>query len=186
MQHIHQRRSRSQSDLRRYWKVMSLSERFEQTIAAILGMIIAVVILLALWELIRLVVSTILLQQENILVHSVFQKLFGAILTLLIAMEFQHSIIKVIERREHIIQTKIVMLIALLALARKFIIIDTNATSPQMIVALAFAVLALGGVYWLIEQRDVARRDQEAETEIARAAPPTRDEPGPSSHGPPN
>lgn len=173
MWHIHQRHTPRQSDLRRYWKVMSLSERFEQVIAAALGIIIAVVILLALWELIRLVVDTLLLQHQNVLAHSVFQKLFGSILTLLIAMEFQHSIIKVIERREHIIQTKIVMLIALLALARKFIILDTNSTSPTMILALSFGVLVLGSVYWLIEQRDATRRHQEADSRVTRAESPS-------------
>lgn len=171
MQRIHQRRSRHQSDLRRYWRVMSLSERFEQVIATILSVIIAVVILLALWELIRLVIDTLILQHRNVLDHRVFQNLFGAILTLLIAMEFQHSIIKVIERREHIIQTKIVVLIALLALARKFIILDTSATSPKMILALSFGVLVLGGVYWLIEQRDASRREDEADSRVTRAEP---------------
>ncbi|MFP4251415.1 MAG: phosphate-starvation-inducible PsiE family protein [Guyparkeria sp.] len=161
MTRIHQRHTRHISDLRRYWKVMTLSERFEQIIAAILGVIVAVVILLALGELLRLVIETLVLQHQNVLDHSVFQKLFGAILTLLIAMEFQHSIIKVIERREHIIQTKIVVLIGLLALARKFIILDTSSTTPMMLLALSFGVLALGAVYWLIEQRDVIRIDKE-------------------------
>ena len=171
MQDIHKRRVRRQPDLFRYWKVMSLSERFEQLIAAVLSLIIAVVILLALWELIRLVIDTLILQHQNVLDHRVFQRLFGAILTLLIAMEFQHSIIKVIERREHIIQTKIVVLIALLALARKFIILDTTATSPLMIVALSFGVLVLGGVYWLIEQRDAVRRQPELDAKVTRAEP---------------
>lgn len=94
MAHIHLRRTKHMSDLRRYWKVMSLSERFEQVVAAVLGVIVAIVILLALWELLRLVVDTLILQHQNVLDHGVFQKLFGAILTLLIAMEFQHSIIQ--------------------------------------------------------------------------------------------
>jgi hypothetical protein len=42
-------------------------------------------------------------------------------MTLLIAMEFKHSILRVIARKERIIQVKTVLLIALLALARKFI-----------------------------------------------------------------
>ncbi|MBN2873191.1 MAG: phosphate-starvation-inducible PsiE family protein [Halothiobacillaceae bacterium] len=155
---------------------MTLSERFEQLVAALLGAIIAVIILLALWELVRLVVETLLLQHQSVLAHSVFQRLFGAILTLLIAMEFQHSIIKVIERREHIIQTKIVILIALLALARKFIVLDTGATEPTMVFALAFGVLVLGGVYWLIEQRDAARRGEEAETRVTSAEHPETDD----------
>ena len=141
---------------------MTVSERFEQIIAAILGVIVAVVILLALWELLRLVANTLVFQHQNVLDHRVFQRLFGAILTLLIAMEFQHSIIKVIERREHIIQTKIVVLIALLALARKFIILDTSTTTPMMLMALSVGVVALGAVYWMIEQRDAIRVDQEA------------------------
>lgn len=161
MSRIHLRRSRRQSDLRRYWGVMSISERFEQIIATVLGVIIGVVILLALWELLRLVVETLILQHQNVLDHRVFQKLFGAILTLLIAMEFQHSIIKVIERREHIIQTKIVVLIALLALARKFIILDASTTTPMMILSLSGGVLVLGLVYWLIEQRDTIAREDE-------------------------
>jgi len=171
MQRIHKRRARHQPDLFRYWRVMSLSERFEQVVAAILSLIIAVAILLAFWELGRLVVDTLILQHRSVLDHGVFQKLFGAILTLLIAMEFQHSIIKVIERREHIIQTKIVVLIALLALARKFIILDTASTSAQMILALSFGVLVLGGVYWLIEQRDATRRHQESDTRVTRVDP---------------
>ncbi|MFO7582895.1 phosphate-starvation-inducible PsiE family protein [Guyparkeria sp.] len=177
MSRIHLRRSRRQSDLRRYWGVMSISERFEQIIATVLGVIIGVVILLALWELLRLVVETLILQHQNVLDHRVFQKLFGAILTLLIAMEFQHSIIKVIERREHIIQTKIVILIALLALARKFIILDTATTTPLMILALSVGVLVLGVVYWLIEQRDTIRWDREAES--ATNGPPLHDVPSP-------
>ncbi len=161
MSRIHLRQKRRQTDLRRYWGVMSVSERFEQIIATVLGVIIAVVILLALWDLLRLVGETLLLQHRNVLDHGVFQQLFGAILTLLIAMEFQHSIIKVIQRREHIIQTKIVVLIALLALARKFIILDIEATSPTMLLALAVSVVGLGVVYWLIEQRDAVRLEQE-------------------------
>lgn len=58
---IHKRREPKQSDLRRYWSVMSLSERFEQIIATILGAIITLIILLALWELGRLVLHTLLL-----------------------------------------------------------------------------------------------------------------------------
>jgi uncharacterized membrane protein (DUF373 family) len=89
----------------------------------------------------------------NPLDHAVFQTVFGMIMTLLIAMEFKHSIIRVMLRRDHIVQVKTVVLIALLAIARKFIILDPN-IDPERIGALAAALLALGGVYWLMRQRD--------------------------------
>jgi uncharacterized membrane protein (DUF373 family) len=56
-------------------------------------------------------------------------------------------------RRDHIVQVKTVVLVALLAIARKFIILDP-ASAPAEIAALAFALVALGSVYWLMRQRD--------------------------------
>lgn len=56
-------------------------------------------------------------------------------------------------RRNHIVQVKTVLLVALLAIARKFIILDP-ASAPAKIAALAFALIALGSVYWLMRQRD--------------------------------
>jgi hypothetical protein len=66
------------------------------------------------------------------------------IFTVLIALEFNHSIIGVLERKESIVQVETVILIALLALARKFIILDASKTDAMTIIGLAFAVLAWG------------------------------------------
>src|SRR5215208_479025 len=76
--------------------------------------------------------------------HGVFQAIFGMIFTVLIALEFNHSILGVLERKESIVQVKTVVLIALLALARKFIILDATKTEPMTIIGLAAAILALG------------------------------------------
>ena len=78
---------------------------------------------------------------------------FGATMTLLIAMEFKHSIVKVALRKESIIQVKTVILIAILALARKFIILDPD-IDPAKLAALAGMILALGLTYWLMRERD--------------------------------
>ena len=76
------------------------------------------------------------------------------IMTLLIALEFKQSIIRVALRRESIVQVKTVVLIALLALSRKFIVLDSKVTEAQTIAALALATLVLGVVYWLLRERD--------------------------------
>jgi len=47
----------------------------------------------------------------------------GMIMTLPIAMEFKHSIIRAARRRNKIIQVKTIILIALIALSRKFVIL---------------------------------------------------------------
>lgn len=141
--------------LRESWAVMSFYERFEEIIALILSGVIAVIVVISLIQLVRLVFTLLFVDAFNPLDHAVFQTVFGAILTLLIAMEFKHSIIQVALRRGSIIQLKTVVLIALIALARKFVILDPEA-EPARIAALAGATLALGVVYWLIRQRDAA------------------------------
>lgn len=145
--------SRVMDALRLEPRVLGFYERFEQAVAYILSGVISVIIAISMWQLIRAVVVLLVWEALNPLDHAVFQTVFGMIMTLLIAMEFKHSIIRVMLRRDHIVQVKTVVLIALLAIARKFIILDPN-TDPYRIGALAAALLALGGVYWLMRQRD--------------------------------
>jgi uncharacterized membrane protein (DUF373 family) len=70
-----------------------------------------------------------------------------------IAMEFNHRILETMNRFHRIIQVKTVVLIGILALVRKFIIVNIETTSATTIAALAFAVIALGGLYWLMGEK---------------------------------
>ena len=133
---------------------MSLYERFEQIVAIALSLVIAVVIALALVQLLIRVLPLLLRGAIDPLDPEVFQMIFGMVMTLLIALEFKHSIIRVAIRRESIVQVKTVLLISLIALSRKFVILDTADTSAATIAALASATLVLGVVYWLLRERD--------------------------------
>ncbi|WP_240126962.1 phosphate-starvation-inducible PsiE family protein [Thermomonas alba] len=135
------------------WAIMGFYERFEQVIALILSAVIALIIVVSLIQLISIVFTLLLADAFSPLDHKVFQNVFGMIMTLLIAMEFKHSIVRVALRRDSIIQVKTVILIGLIALSRKFVILDPEA-SPGKIAALAGATLALGATYWLLRERD--------------------------------
>ncbi len=146
---------------RREWSAMTFYERFEQLVALVLGLFIAIIIVLSLT---RLMMSTLPLLFGGILdplSPRVFTNLFGMIMTVLIAMEFKHSIIRVALRKDSIIQVKTVILIAMLAIGRKFIILDTTKTGAGTIAALAAALLALGITYWLMRERDDHERERE-------------------------
>ena len=138
---------------RAQWAVMTFYERFEQVIALVLSAVIAVIIVVSLLQLMSIVFTLLILDAFNPLDHKVFQTVFAMIMTLLIAMEFKYSIVRVALRRDSIIQVKTVILIGLIALARKFVILDPEA-SPGKIAALAGATLALGVTYWLLRERD--------------------------------
>ena len=146
--------------LRDQLAIMSFYERFEQVVALVLSAVIAVIIMVSLFQLISIVFTLLVLDAFNpLLDHKVFQSVFGMIMTLLIAMEFKHSIVRVALRRDSIIHVKTVVLIAVIALSRKFVILDSDA-SPAKIAALAGATLALGATYWLLRKRG----DRAAET----------------------
>ena len=140
-------------EMRSQWRLMTVYERFEQVVAITLSGVMSMVIVISLIQLIRLVFTLLVMDALNPLDHKVFQLVFGATMTLLIAMEFKHSIVKVALRKESIIQVKTVILIAILALARKFIILAPD-VDPAKVAALAGTILALGLTYWLMRERD--------------------------------
>ena len=150
-------RTRLFADTRDHWPIMTVYDRFEQIVAVALSLIISIVIVIALYQLARRTLPLVLGGVLDPLDHEMFQSLFGAMMTVLIAMEFKHSIIRVAARSDSIIQVKTVILIAILALGRKFVILDSTATGAATIAALAAATLVLGVVYWLLRERDDRR-----------------------------
>jgi uncharacterized membrane protein (DUF373 family) len=140
--------------LRAQWNVLSHYQRFESFVALVLTFVIALIILIALLRLSTSVVTGLLLGALDPLDHGVFQIVFGEILTLLIALEFNHTLQYVVRREQSIIQTKVVILIALLAVARKLIILDLREIDGSQLLGLAAVTLALAVAYWLMRERD--------------------------------
>ncbi|GIX14716.1 MAG: hypothetical protein KatS3mg118_2675 [Paracoccaceae bacterium] len=114
----------------------------------------------ALWSLLREVVVPLVLGAFDPLDHATFQVVFGMIFTVVIALEFKRSLLVAADRSFGILQVRTIVLIALLAIARKFIILDLGETESAKIAALAGAALALGVVFWLVREQD--RREADA------------------------
>lgn len=127
---------------------------FEHLVANILVLLISFIVLTALYKLGEDVIGLLVSKAFDPLKHETFQAVFGGIMTLLIAMEFKHSILIVTKRQQNIIQVKTVILVSMLALARKFIILDFNTIEATKIAALALALVALGAVYWFMREQD--------------------------------
>jgi uncharacterized membrane protein (DUF373 family) len=128
--------------------------RFEVFVAFVLTIVIGAIILVALVRLIVGVADTLVLRTLNPLQHEVFQRVFGEVMTLLIALEFNHTLRYVVSGERGIIHTKMVLLIALLALARRVIVMELVDLDTAAMGALAALVLALGVSYWLMRERD--------------------------------
>ncbi|PKG49384.1 MULTISPECIES: phosphate-starvation-inducible PsiE family protein [Halomonadaceae] len=133
---------------------MSYYQRFEQIVAIILTLLLSLVVAVALVHLTWRILTLIVLGVVDPANQSVFQVVFGMVMTLLIALEFNHSVLSIAERQNSIVQIKTVLLIALLALVRRFIILDATKIDPMTLLGLSAAILALGAIYWLVREQE--------------------------------
>jgi uncharacterized membrane protein (DUF373 family) len=144
---------------RHRWKLLTFYEKFEHAVIIVLTALIAVVVALAVWNLVlKVAVSVFSGSGFDPTDYAVFQALFGMIFTVIIALEFKRSLLVVAERRHGIVQVRTVILIALLAIVRKLMIIDPSTADAQQVLALAAAILTLGAVFWLVRDQDRRER----------------------------
>lgn len=165
------------------WRLLNFYQRFEQVVAVTVTIVISIVVVFALFGLLKEVFSGLILGRLDPLEHRTFKTIFGMIMTVLIAMEFKHSIIKVAARKESIIKVRTVVMIALMALARKMIILDLDKIQPASLIALAVAIIALGIVLWFLrEPREPAyNKSAHSRNSFGRVMPIKRPFPGPRS-----
>jgi uncharacterized membrane protein (DUF373 family) len=141
--------------VRTEWPGFTVYEKFEYVVSHIVLLILTIVIAIALLRLAQGVYNLLVVNVGTNMDFKIFQTIFGMIMTLLIAMEFRHSILIGIVENRHVLLAKTVVLIAILAIARKFIVIDVKEYDALLLVALGVIVLALGCVYWLIGRTDM-------------------------------
>jgi uncharacterized membrane protein (DUF373 family) len=88
---------------------------------------------------------------------------FGAFMAVLIAIEIFINI--TVYLRHDVIHVKIVMATALMAIARKVIILDFKVVTPDYIFATAALVLAMSIGYWLVVRGAGARTVSKTQVE---------------------
>jgi len=131
-------------------------EWFEQIILGIIVFIMSLVIIYSL------VLATITLADDLVsgigsMETSALKDTFGLILTVIILVEFNHSIVLAIRQRSGAIQVRIVVLITIIVLARKLVLLDYTTASVETLLGLGALALSLGGLYWLISDGERRR-----------------------------
>lgn len=135
--------------LRKEWKELTAHERFEQIVSRVIMLFIEVVIVYSLVlvgiELVKDVIAS-----PDFLGAELLQDVFGSLLTVLILLEFNHSIATSLHNKSGILQARVVVLIAILVVARKIILLDFKTASLESLAGIAGMALALGVLYWLL------------------------------------
>jgi len=139
--------------LKELWPALTLFERFEYIITLIVSLVLALIIVVALLSLLENVYEMGVSQLKGEVNDRMFQITFGMLLTLLIALEFRNSIDAILEGKGLLVQVRIVVLIAIIALARKFLVMDPKDFDSMTVAAYALVTLSLGVVYWLLSKK---------------------------------
>ena len=132
-------------------------EWFEQIILGIIVIIMSLVIIYSLFVAI-ITLSGDLASGIESMETSALKDTFGLILTVIILVEFNHSIVLAIRQRSGAIQVRIVVLITIIVLARKLVLLDYTTASMETLLGLGGLALSLGGLYWLISDGEQRKR----------------------------
>jgi uncharacterized membrane protein (DUF373 family) len=138
--------------LKQAWSRLTTYERFEQIVSRCVMLLISLVIVYSLILVAVTLFSQITLN-ETFPDTTALKDVFGSLLTILILVEFNHSIASALKERSGVVQTRYVVLIAILVIARKVILLDFSTASFQTLVGTAVIALGFGLLYWLLGGR---------------------------------
>ena len=154
--------------LRREGSLYRLYTGFELVVSAVLVISVSLIIVYSL-----AVLAVTLFDEFTAGVHLVevaaLKDTFGLILSILILVEFNHSIALAIRRRSGVLQVRVIILITIIVIARKLILIDYATTRIETWLGLGALSLSLGLLYWLLSHAAARRARSEtvdAENEL--------------------
>lgn len=120
---------------------------FERLIVGSLIFMMIVVILLSTLELGRVLVLDIITPFDHFIDIGELLDVFGFFMLIIIGVELLETIRAYL--KDHEVHVEIVLEVALIAVARKVIIVDVKDYSPTSLLAIAAIVLSLAGGYYL-------------------------------------
>ncbi len=144
------------SGLRKRWREQDYYGSFEQVILRVLLLFLALVT-------VYMVVLVAIRLFEDFQLGAAFmekaalQDAFGSILSVLILLEFNHSIAVAIKEKTGAIQVRIIVFITILVVARKIMVLDFASATLESLLGFAALLLALGALLWLISSADRGR-----------------------------
>ncbi len=140
------------------WRELGFYERLEQITAIFLSVLVSIIVVYACGHIAGDVYKLLILEVD-FAAPDTFRNLFAGVLTVLIALEFNHSIVQVIERKQSIVQVRIVVQIAILVLVRKFILLDLATTEAMILIGLAALIVSLAVMHWVVKIADLPPRE---------------------------
>ena len=114
-------------------------------------MVMTLVVLASIIELVIILYYEIFDSTDDVLFLEIDElfRIFGFFFVILIGFELMETIEMYI--KENVIHAEVVLLVAVIAVARKVILLDLEKYDPVAIIGLGIIIFALGGCYYLIK-----------------------------------
>jgi uncharacterized membrane protein (DUF373 family) len=138
--------------LQRDWKQLLSYEVFERVASRIVMLFIGVIIVYTLILMAMTLFDQIKFSPAYVDTDSL-RDVFGSILSILILIEFNHSIALAIAKRAGILQARPIILITILVIARKVILLDFATAAFEQLIGIGVLAIAFGLLFWLINAR---------------------------------
>ncbi len=120
---------------------------FERTVITALIALMAALIVVLVVELVWTVFREVVARPLALLESGDLLDVFGSFLIVLIALELLETMKAYLD--EHVIHAELVLQVALIAVARKIIVLDVKGLAPPTVLA----IVALAAAYWLEGRR---------------------------------
>lgn len=137
--------------------MMEAIKKFERVIFISLIVMMSLVVLLATIELGWIIIKDIISPPIFLLEINELFEIFGLFMLVLIGIELLETIAKTYPSK-NVNHTKIVMAVAIIAIARKVIILDVEKYSGLALVGIAAIILALSLGYFLVQRKPVTKK----------------------------
>ena len=140
--------------------MIAMIKKFERMLILALVAMMALVVLLATVELGWIIVKDVVSPPVFLLEIEELLEIFGLFMLVLIGIELLETIVKTYlhQSADH---TRIVMAVAIIAVARKVIILDIKDASGLTLLGLAATILALCIGYYLIRSKQSSDEDSQ-------------------------
>jgi uncharacterized membrane protein (DUF373 family) len=125
-------------------------KKFEQVILAALVLMMSIVVLLSTIELGWIILRDIVTPPVILLDIDELLEVFGFFLLVLIGIELLETIKTYFV--EHVIHSEVVIEVAMIAIARKVIILDVKELSSLTLLGIAAIIITLAVAYWLVKR----------------------------------
>ena len=134
-------------------KVLEFIEKFEKFFYGALIVMLMIVMLFALAELAWSIFDSLTNPPMGLLENKELVNVLGVFLLVLIGIELLDTLMEYF--RENAIHVEIVVLLAIIAIARKVILLDPSVTTGFELIGIGVVILGLAGAYYMIKKAGI-------------------------------